>query len=152
MRLESTVNLLVATLDLKLIQLVRGAMQAADEQETRGPGSLIHPAPTIEPRRHFHPEPVFEPRSHVHPEPAFEARPRLHVPDFLHVGAASCCPAATSAEPSDRKSSTSPIEPPWKVLPWENAPALRPRPLQKAKIFIRRYDILTKGNVIDLFI
>jgi hypothetical protein len=152
-RLESTVNLLVATLDLKLVQLVRGAMNAADAQGVGPCGRLIHPAPVIEPRRRFHPEPVFEPRPHVHPEPAFDPRPRLHVPDFLRGGTpAPCDPSATPAEPAGRVSSASPIEPPWKVLPWENPPAPRPRPLQKIKIVNGRPDISSKGNVIDLFI
>jgi hypothetical protein len=151
-RLESSVNLLVATLDLKLVQLLRGAMRAADGQNPGGPEHLIHPAPAIEPRRHFHPEPKFDPRPHVHPEPAFDPRPRLHVPGFLHGACENCCPTATAPEPTDRKSSASPIEPPWKVLPWEDRPAVRPRPLQKVKLMIGRPDISAKGTVIDVFI
>jgi hypothetical protein len=149
-RLESSVNLLVATLDLKLVQLLRGAMRAADRQGPAGRGQLIHPAPTIEPRRHFHPEPKFEPRPHVHPEPAFDPRPRLHVPGYLR--GAECCPNSPASQPIVPKSPTSPIQPPWKVLPWENPPAMRPRPLQKVKLMIGRPDISPKGTVIDVFI
>ena len=74
MRLESSVNLLVASLDLKLVQLVRGAMRAADEQGHPGSSDLIVPNPEIEPRRRFHPGPAIEPRPHVVPEPKIEAR------------------------------------------------------------------------------
>src|SRR5688572_27015400 len=38
-RLESNVNLLVAALDLKLVRLVRAAMNAADGASRHGPGS-----------------------------------------------------------------------------------------------------------------
>jgi len=143
-RLESTVNLLVATLDLNLVRLVRGAMRAADARGDR----LVVPAPTVEPRRRFHPEPLVEPRPHVRPEPFFEPRPVHRADDTRSIE----CPVPVEVSRTDAKSSTSPIQPPWKILPWEQPPAQRPRPIHKVKIVIGPADGCGKGNVIDLFI
>ena len=151
MRLESNVNLLVAALDLKLVRLVRRAMNAGDA-DGHGAGSAAHPAPVIEPRKRIHPEPHIEPRPRIHPEPAFEPRP-IHRPDAIGAPPCTpCCPPATPAEPAAGKSSSSRIEPPWKVLPWERDPAAQPRPIQKVKVVIGPPDMVGKGNVIDLFI
>ena len=148
MRLESSVNLLVASLDLKLVQLVRGAMHAADEQGLRCGRRLIEPGPEIEPRRRFHPEPVIEPRRHIHPEPKIEPR-RVRLVDGAYP---SSCPPVVVVAPAEAKSSASPIQPPWKVLPWETPPAERARPIHKVKVVIGPPDMCSKGNVIDLFI
>ena len=148
MRLDSSVNLLVAALDLKLVQLVRGAMRAADAQGHPGAGDLFVPSPVIEPRRRFHPEPAIEPRRHIRPEPRIEPRP-VHRPD--DASPSRCAPVVVVA-PADTKSSGSPIQPPWKVLPWETPPAERPRPVHKVKVVIGPPDMSSTGNVIDLFI
>ena len=148
MRLESSVNLLVAALDLKLVQLVRGAMRAADAQGGPGADRLIVPTPVIEPRRRFHPGAAIEPRPHVRPEPRIEPRATVR-PD--NIEAARCQPTVEVA-PADKKSSASPIQPPWKVLPWETPPAERSRPVHKVKVVIGPPDMCSRGNVIDLFI
>lgn len=147
MRLESTVNLLVATLDLNLVRLVRGAMRAADANAAPGGDQLIVPGPTVAPRRRFHPDPVIEPRRHLHPGPVFEPRP-AHQRE--QVGAQQC--PAEPVAPAVAKPSASPIQPPWKVLPWENPPAELPRPVHKVKLVVGPPDMSSKGNVIDLFI
>lgn len=149
MRLESSVNLLVATLDLKLVQLVRGAMRAVDDQGRPGTGDFFVPGPVIEPRQRFHPEPAIEPRRHIQPEPRIEPRPVRRV-DATRP--APCPPVVVEVAPADKASSGSPIQPPWKVLPWDAPPAERPRPVHKVKVVIGPPDMCSKGNVIDLFI
>jgi hypothetical protein len=64
----------------------------------------------------------------------------------------SSCPPVVVVAPTEEKSSDSPIQPPWKVLPWENRPAERARPIHKVKVVIGPPDMCSKGNVIDLFI
>ena len=149
MRVES-VNLLVAALDLKLVRLLRAAMNAADGRGACRPGQLIHPEPRFEPRRRIHPEPKFEPRPHIHPEPRFEPRP---VHRRCEAPPPPCCPPATPADAAATKSSTSPIQPPWKVLPWEEhfTPLSAP-PVRTVKVFAGGPDVCRKGNLIDLFI
>ena len=123
MGLESTVNLLVASLDLKLVQLLRGAMAVADVNAaaTAPPcGQTPRFSDVYEPRRHVEPEPVYEPRRHIHPAPRIEPRPLLQPATRL---ANEPCDCAEYAAP---KGSKCPIEPPWKVLPWENPPPLPP--------------------------
>jgi hypothetical protein len=142
----------VAALDLKLVRLVRAAMAGGG-----GPaGGLVGkagPEPVIGPRKRHEPEPVIEPRKRIEPEPVIEPRKRLS------GGGLRCdCPAAlppvAPTEPVEKASrSTSPIEPPWKVLPWELPLDVdRARPLRKIKVIQPRPDIHCKGSVIDLFI
>jgi hypothetical protein len=143
--------LVVAALDLKLVRLLRAAMRPGCCGA--GDGGLIHPAPVIEPRKRFHPEPEFEPRPHVHPAPVFEPRPKLRGAAGLGGGCDGFAPAAT-VEPAEKAChSASPIEPPWKVLPWQDRhESDRARPVRKIKRFGVRPDIECKGFVIDVFI
>ena len=148
----SSVNLLVASLDLKLVRLLREAMRAADDRGGVDRNSLIGPAAMVEPRPQIRPEPVVEPRLHHHPEPVFEPRP-VHRPAEPSATPPTCgCPASAELPRAEVKLSGSPIQPPWKVLPWQNPPAERPRPVQKVKLVIGRPDICNKGGVIDFFI
>jgi hypothetical protein len=150
--LDSSVGLVVATLDLKLVRLLRAAMRPGDGRPGAGL-RLIHPAPAVEPRRRTGAEPVIEPRAHVQPAPVFEPRDRLRLDACAPAHCATCSQLAP-AEPVETPSrSSSPIEPPWKVLPWEDwhrAPP--PRPVRKIKIVMTRPDSYCKGSVIDLFI
>ena len=123
-------------------------MRAADQNEQGGADRLIVPGPTIEPRRHFHPEPVFEPRPHIRPEPLFEPRP-VHRPEGVYPIE---CPVTVEVTRTDAKSSASPIQPPWKVLPWQEPPAELPRPIHVVKVVTGSPDMCSKGSVIDLFI
>ena len=124
-----------------------------DGAGSAGGVGLIHPQPVVEPRRRIEPEPAFEPRPHVRPEPVFEPRLRLQGP----AGAADTCPpcpqVAPPAEAEAAARPSSPVEPPWKVLPWEREPVQPPpRPVRKIKVFVTRPDTYCKGSVIDLFI
>ena len=150
MGIESSVGLVVAALDLKLVRLVRAAMQSGG-----GPGDqkTIHPQPVIEPRKRHHPDPVIEPRPHIRPEPVFEPRVRPGIGESTWCRPQAGAPIAP-AEPVEKAShSTSPIEPPWKVLPWErHDDSDRVRPVRKIKVIQARPDIQCTGTVIDLFI
>ena len=153
MGLESPVGLVVAALDLKLVRLVRAAMNGGLAPGGIGPGRRIEPEPVFEPRRRIEPEPQFEPRPHVRPEPVFEPREKLRG----GAPALDCCDACacpTPTEPTEKAThSPSPIEPPWKVRPWEEMrdAAVAP-PVRKIKVIQVRPDIQCKGTVIDLFI
>jgi hypothetical protein len=139
---ETNVSLIVATLDLQLVRLLRGAIRAADR--SAAPNAALSPAARFEPRPVIHPTPHFEPRRVHHPEPRFEPRPVERpkaTPDCIPLNSAPCCPEKP-------RLAKSPIEPPWKTLPWENPPP----PAQVVKLVIRRPDNSSKGSIIDCFI
>jgi hypothetical protein len=136
-----SVDLITATLDLRLVRMLRHAMAAADKNGCtdrcdRFCGSVI------EPRKRIHPTPQFEPRPHVHPTPRFEPRPVIHP-----------TPAANSQEfvstPPSRPIKSAPVfQPPWRVLPWEKiAP-----PAPKLKLIVKPPDPARRGSVFDVFI
>jgi hypothetical protein len=149
-------SLVIATFDLKEVQLVRDAIRTADISSGKGqPVSKIGPAPNNFDRRfHFHPEPEIEPRQHIHPEPVIE--PRRHIrpvdrfepsngrrpepPDVIVIPIPVPCP----------KHGPHRIQPPWEVLPWQQAPA--PRVVPKIKLVVKPPDIALKGTLIDCFI
>jgi hypothetical protein len=148
--LDSSVGLIVATLDLQMVRLVRAAM--AGGGAGKHPDGPIHPAPKFEPRKRIEPEPVIEPRRRIEPEPRFDPRPKLR-PYDVQPPCCAPCDSAIATEPAEKASrSTSPIEPPWKVLPWENPPEPAPRVVRKIKVFLTPPDMHSKGSVIDLFI
>ena len=152
MSLGADVSLIVAGLDLKLVRLLRGAMAGqlsafglngvgAGPLGTRhiGPRPRIEPEPRFEPRKRIEPEPRFEPRKVIHPQPGIEPGP--------------CHPAPCQAphEPEMPLRTRSPLEPPWRVVPWKpSAPPAQPLP--KVKLLIARPDVVTKGTLIDFFI
>ena len=143
MGLVDNVNLLVASLDLKLVQLVRGAMRAADAAGGRGCSAHpLGPAPTPVGRLVHRPQSRIDPRPVIHPTPRFEPRP------VLHPRPAEAPPAAPPASPEVPRITRSPLEPPWKVLPWEAPPALPP----KTKIIVKPPDLPNKGRLFDVFI
>lgn len=136
-------SLIVATLDLQLVRLLRGAIRNADTASARG--AALPPAATFERRRVIEPEPRYEPRQVIHPSPRLEPRPverpAKTCPDLIPP-----CPATCAPEPSHI--TKSPIEPPWKKLPWENPPM----PARVIKLIIRTPDIASKGTLIDCFL
>ena len=133
-----------------MVRLVRAAM--AGGGAGKHPDGPIHPAPKFEPRKRVEPEPVIEPRRRIEPEPRFDPRPKLRPYDVQPPCCAPCDAIAT--EPAEKVSrSASPIEPPWKVLPWERTDdSDRVRPIRKIKVIQARPDIQCTGTVIDLFI
>jgi hypothetical protein len=134
--------LITATMDLKLVQSLVGAMRAVDgnpfchgpleRMAARAEARLrLHPTPRIEPRVVYHPQPRFEPRFTVHPQPRLAEQP----------------PTAP-VEPEQPCRLHSPIQPPWKVRVWE----IPVQPAPKIKVVIHRTDVIHKGTLIDLFI
>ena len=137
-----SVSAIVAALDLKLVQGLRAALQ---DDVPRGVHPL-GPAPNqILPRPRIEPNPVIEPRQRITPAPRFEPRPVYHpAPRFEPRGHA--CPPPEAPLPED-PGGKCPIEPPWKVRPWET-----PVPIKlEVKVVQLRPDIVHKGSLIDFF-
>ena len=152
MGLDSSVGLVVAALDLKLVRLVRAAMQPGNGGAP-GPMRLIQPQPGAGPRRRAEPEPVVEPRPRVRPEPAVEPRQTLGMGVPRSDRCDGCGPVVPTEPAEKSPNSSSPVEPPWKVLPWEDRPPPAPvRYVPVIKVIQARPDIQCKGSVIDLFI
>jgi len=145
--IESRVDLLVAALDLKLVQLVRQAMRAADQH--RGGSLPLGPAPSPEPRPRIHPEAQFDPRRVIHPTPRFEPRPVIHPEPRFEQERLACDRRADTREVVVHTSPAElPLQPPWKTIPWENpAP-----PAPKIKVARPHPDIIHKGLLLDFFI
>ena len=144
--LPSNVSLLVASLDLQLVRLLRGAIRAADQASRPAVGNIT-PAAVIEPRPRHRPDPLIEPRPRIRPTPRFEPRPVFHTTKRLEAAlndAARGAPAPDRCPPATLKS---PFPPPWKVPPPDCVPA--PRPL--LKINTRRLDTTNKGSLVDTF-
>src|SRR5262249_1156452 len=123
----ASAGLTVAALDLKLVQLVRGAMAAADAQGKAGGGAAG--CTGVEPRKHIHPTPKFEPRPVHPPEPHFAPRPVHHPEPRFEQHPQPVAPEVT------RKHSPV-LDPPWKTLPWKTLPKVQP----KIKIVLQRPD------------
>lgn len=138
--LAASATLITATLDLQLVRLLRQAAGAPGG----GPIVPIGPAPTPEPRPHIHPTPYFEPRPHIEPSPHFEPR-RVYHPEKIEP---QVCPPAAPAEPETPRVAKSPLEPPWKLLPWKYPPP----PPAVLKVVLHPTDVPKKGTVFDVFI
>jgi hypothetical protein len=141
----ASVSLIVASLDLQLVRLIRGAMAAADGS----PGARFVAASTvnrdIQPRPKLRQHQEILPRPVVHPTPHFAPRPVIHLqPKFVPPPPAACAPV----EPEKPHRNECPIQPPWKVLPWQTP--IPPKP--QIKIVVHRTDVVHKGSLIDVFI
>ena len=144
MGLETNVAAVVAALDLKLVRLVRRAMNATDA----GRATPLGPAPNpILQRRHIDPEPKFEPRPHIHPTPHFEPRPVHHPAPVFRPRAVLPSPPPYEPPPCDPCPKRHVIQPPWAVLAWE----IPIQPPQPVKVHIVRPDTISKGSLIDFF-
>jgi hypothetical protein len=141
--LDSTISLLVASFDLKLVQLIRDAIRTTD-LSPGGAGREFTPEPEILPRRHIEPTPEIEPRRHFHPTPVYEARPVIHPQGRVEPAPPIIYP---QTEPERLCKSLSPLPPPWKTLPWENPP----QPLLKVKLIKSKPDTVRKGSLVDCF-
>lgn len=156
MGLEAVASLVIATLDLQAVRLLRDAIRTTELSDNARPldpaGVPVDGPPP--PLRHLHPEPVVEPRRHIHPPPVVEPRRVIHLaPELVPSDSVTCAPCAPAEciEPFAK----SPIEPPWKMLPWDPRAAagrLAPPPAKVVKRVIRPPDIVHKGTLIDFFI
>jgi hypothetical protein len=149
--LDSSVNLLVASLDLQLVRLLRSAIRVADLSSGRGlSASGLGPAPNIEPRRRFCPEPDIEPRRVIRPEPRIEPRQVIHPEPRIECNPPQTAYSLEAIDPASMQAicnHRSPIEPPWRVLPWEQP--LPPQPV--FKIMVKRPDIQPRGRLLNVF-
>jgi hypothetical protein len=144
---STTAALFVAALDLKEVQLLRGAIRVADEEA--GPQhrfldddsytpSAVRPCspcygPSVTlPRQVFHPTPRYEPRPVLHPTVRLEMRRTME-------------PAPVPIQPPVHNE-PNPIQPPWKVLP---SPIL---PVRLVKVVQVQPENNNTGRVIDCFI
>jgi len=139
----SNVNLLVASLDLQLVQSLLGAMRAADRHCAGQLPVAISPIDSYCPRPVIHPQPRYLPRPVLHPTPRYLPRPVLHPQPRVEP---QCCPPPCPK--AGVPHITAGPQPPWKILPWQE-PAAAPNVI---KITIRPPDTMTKGNLIDLFL
>ena len=143
MGIDSGVNLLVASLDLQLVRLLRDAIRTADLSSGKGAG--IGGAAGVGPRPVATPTPRIESRPVIHPtlriEPRMSAHPVKPEPPVDVV-------VISTHEPEQSRIKQSPIQPPWKVLPWEKPSEPEP----KLKVIQRRPDVPVKGTVFDVFI
>ena len=143
--LAMNANLIIATMDLQLVKLLRGAIRTADLSAASSGGRSFSPADSYATRRVIHPEPRYEARPVIHPTPRYEMRPversQPTNPDLIPPLAATCAPEPSHLTPS-------PIQPPWATLPWQNPTP----PARIVKVFIHRPDIASKGTMIDCFI
>lgn len=154
MALGGIASLIIASSDLQVVRLLRDAIRttelsgAARRATELGPlpspdkPPHIHPTPVIEPRRHIHPTPVVEPRQHIHHSPRFD----FALPDRLSPS------PPLEAMASGQCHSKSPIEPPWRVVPWRHLDRPRPVIIKPVKIVIQRPDVSHVGAMIDTFI
>jgi hypothetical protein len=148
-------------MDLKVVQLITGAMQNADREvaasaaaQAPSTASMYGPAATYEPSD-------AQPAATSSPSPAAtsavnsaaQTRVVNHViykPTYLHTSSAPLSFSPIAPEPSHI--TPSPIQPPWKVLPWQCPPA----PALMVKLVIQRPDNISsqwyKGSVMDCFI
>jgi len=143
-------NLIVAALDLNLVRLLRAAMAPIElPGAPAGPGA-VSAAATYEPPQHIHLDPIIEPREHIYLRPLIEPRPIIHLKPAVEPDGPSC--VATESRDARatecRPDATFPIQPPWAILPWQEAP--------KAQVHVKvvryRTDIISKGSLIDCFI
>lgn len=155
MSLEPSLQLLFALSDLKLVTSVTNAINA--DLPKSGPlgtipegvqanGSLEHNNAVLTAdtrythRDTFTPSPAYTARPVVHPQPIYD-QPQ-HVRPALE---AERSPVDTTySVPRSR----SPIQPPWRVLPWQQPTEVR----IEVKVVSIWPDIVNKGSLIDLFI
>jgi hypothetical protein len=142
--LQTEASLIVAAFDLKVVQLLVQAIQNADQAGAAERSGNI-PAATYEPRLHIHPTPVYENRPHIHPTPYYEPRPVIHPHPRVEQMNLACPDRPAPLPPMNLEN---PIQPPWKILPWQNSP----QPRQTVKIHLIRTDVDHKGTVLDLFV
>ena len=156
---EAIPSLIVASLDLQLVRLLRGAI--GDTSPIRGtPAHPLGPAPTLlNQQRRIDPEPEILPRRRIEPEPRVEPREVIRLPD-RYEPSAGCDPAVVvvpvpvPVECYMHCKRPPAVEPPWRVLPWEepSAAADSPPAGRRVKIEVRPPDIVHKGSLIDFFI
>ncbi|HWE94819.1 MAG TPA: hypothetical protein VG269_12715 [Tepidisphaeraceae bacterium] len=157
--LATNASLIVAALDLQVVQLLRAAIRTADLQSLADRQSSPAASTAAQSAGHSHRRggdcycesqrseccnpayccsPVYSSRRVLHPTPRVDLHcaPRLALDRHEKVAE-----PVTAATPS-------PIQAPWKTLAWKDTP----RVTMKVKMVQRRTDIINKGSLIDYFI
>jgi hypothetical protein len=143
----SNVNLIVASLQLQLVQSVIAAIRTADltsaAHNLGGGGQGAGDSFCCGERRAITCEARYLPRPVLHPTPRYLPRPVLHPSPRV---AANVLPAQC---PSAKTPHITPGPPP----PWKTLPSAEPAAAASViKIVVRPPDTMTKGTLIDLFL
>lgn len=148
--LATSVELLQAVIDLKVVKLLTNAIRANTLKKggVEGPlGNIENPKPGVRGQFGIEPEPRYEPRRVIHPEPRYETRVVHHrtVERLALIDLKQPPPPEQTAPPLP---TSSPLAPPWRMpLPIE-----QPLALKIVKCEAVRPDLICKGMLIDLFI
>lgn len=136
-------------MDLKLVQTITSGMRDVNRRsaELAGdgsscPGGVVQPRPVVHPAARYEPRPVIHPRPRIEPRKVITLQPRV-------VEAAPPAIAAPQA-PEKPAEKSNPIQPPWRILPWNTPVPLPPRNVIKP--IVRPVDNVRKGSMLDLFI
>jgi hypothetical protein len=151
--LLSQAALIVATADLEVVSLITQAMRTADlsgaasQNPPPARPDRIGPAAIVEFRESLRAHCCDRrdyccPPSDNKPFPPIIYRP-ARVALRPYIPRATELPHPPSVSPTE-----SPIQPPWKVLPWQNPPP----PSQTVKILPHHTDVVQKGMLLDLFV
>jgi hypothetical protein len=139
----SNIQAIVATLDLQLVRLIRDAINSPGA----GGKTLGASDPQIAPRKTIEPEPEFSPRQKVTPSPQILSGEVTYAPPKI-IPLPPCYAAPVESETSVR--TKSPIEPPWRLVPWSDKFPSAPAPLP-VKPRPPRPDLAVRGRLIDAF-
>jgi hypothetical protein len=146
--LAATASLLIASLDLKEVQLLRGAIRAADAAAGPQHGYIdsdrFCPSDAVQPCSRSEGSPEYLPRPVIHPTPRYLPRPVLHPTVRLEMRRTDQPAPAPIQPPVPR--TPNPIQPPWKVLP---SPI---QPVRLVKVIVFRPEMRVTGRIIDSFI
>jgi len=147
-----SISLTVATLDLKLVQSIRGAMDTGAGRATPlgpapNPAFTTHVEDRFEPRRVFHPTPRYEPRPVLHPTPRVDTGPVLapFPVDRSNVDAPTASGSTQTITPSG-------IEPVWKSLPQIINHSLHDQKPPIIKHVVPPPVVSYKGLLLDFFV
>ena len=141
----SNVNLLVASLDLQMVQSLLGAIRAADRHSaTQLPVAVSRVDSYCPPTGAASDAAVFAAAGAASDTTVFAA---AGDPSPAAAVEPPCCAPPPCPKASVPHIAAGP-QPPWKILPWQE-PAAAPNVI---KITVRPPDMLTKGNLIDLFL
>lgn len=152
--LDTLASLVIATFDLEVVRLLRDATRTADLSQSKGcpKWASAAGAAEVEPRKHIRPSPIVEAPERIAASNSFE-RPAAIV-EFGRNSTTlpTACDASRPTEEMLRPlRGHSPIEPPWKVLPWMRLPEPRPK-IKIVKIVTKPPDRSHTGALIDCFI
>jgi hypothetical protein len=143
----SSVNFIVASLQLQLVQSLISAIRTADLTSAahNAAGGSPNPADSFccGDGRSITCEPRYLPRPVLHPTPRYLPRPVIHPQPRV----------APSPLPPPIPSAKTPHITPGPPPPWKTLPCGEPGAAQSViKMIVQRPDTLTKGTLIDLFL